>query len=172
MPRRLVFCIGLLVVLGAPQAVPSESKTETPPSQNSMLPPEAGVWVVELYTLAEPYTGGGQITSEGFAGGVSPLCHIQLSTTDLQSIAQAVSEAKPSVWKPRDVRPTDDQDRFLWSLTLHHLEPDGMARTYATSWFEGEEGLLPEDLAAIRATAVMIMDRLLKDCQSKVVPGH
>jgi hypothetical protein len=140
-----------------------------------LLAKEAGAWVIELQSSGG-YTGhGGRSGVISSAGQVQAartpmprfLCRSKLSAQELSPLRTAVLAARPEQWGENYVPSGDNGccDRFRYNITLHQRISDGTARTRWTTWYQGSDGLLPGDLAALMRAMDSILDKALAHCR-------
>lgn len=154
----------------------SESTPQPSPSKPSLLPPEAGAWLLALDSWGG-FTGHGKggvtIASDGkvFAHRLGRRakkdCRTRLTEVELQALTRSVSVAEPSTWTA-SYEPAKEKaccDRFTWSLRFHQREADGAERVTHTGWHDASEGL-PQDLLAVATIAQSVMTSVLTSCKT------
>jgi hypothetical protein len=151
----------------------SESTPQPSPSKPSLLPPEAGAWLLVLDSWGG-FTGHGKggvtIASDGtvFAHRLGHKdCRTRLTEVELQALTQAVTAARPSAWIA-SYEPAKEKaccDRFTWSLRFHRREADRAERITRTGWHDASEGL-PQDLLAVATIAQSVMTSVLTSCKT------
>lgn len=140
-----------------------------------LLSKDAGAWVIELHTSGG-YTGrGGRSGVISSAGQVqaarTPMpilsCSVKVTAQELSPLRTGVSGARPEQWRASYAPSGDDGccDRFNYTLTLQQRGGDGTVRTNSTSWYDGNERLIPGDLKALLDAADLVWTKALARCQ-------
>jgi hypothetical protein len=94
-------------------------------------------------------------------------CRAQLAAEDLESLRRAVAAVGRQRWPASFAPPGDNGccDRFNWLLRLEARDSEGRVHATRTSWFDGNEDRLPNEVATLRDIAVRAMTRALDGCR-------
>jgi hypothetical protein len=118
--------------------------------------------------------GGVTVTSDGAARAShvsgstrdASTCRTRLSPDEQRTLQETVVAARQAGWPPT-FTPKDDPgccDRFKWTLRLEQHRDGSGAQTIVTTWYDGNEKLLPKELVAMKDIMVNALQRALAAC--------
>lgn len=165
-------CVALLSC-SSPETPARPPVTATSNARTLTLPPPPAIpprqWSARLFTSGG-YAGGGKgmisMRSDGKVEAIGH-CNAQLSEEKRRAVEDAVSSARPELWKRAYSLPHRSglTDQFSYSFSLSVGEVPGKEVTYPVFWRTESSGLLPDDLGRLHDALWAAHEELRKTCR-------